>query len=355
MAGANDLTVGEALEDIAITMQGDVFWADLANPVLAARKKIEEDTDKTRQQAASLLSESCKQISKLQHFMSERVVLEKICKLLQKGQPRLSTSLPGIQTTGAPGAPRAAAPSLSEGMRVQVIQDFMVLIRECNAIDLQMLNADMENALGSDGRVSKVDPEKSTVEVEGIGWVPIKALKGFGGWRKPKDEAKSSFKSTSAASTVPLPPPPKKSDSQKKVAPKKVAPPPRPMQPVAKPSVTSEAQDEDESEFTMKPGMSASPDEFIKILLGDQATNPAAGGYKEQHGHSGNDHGHEEHGGDCCNSTAGPGEAGKWLRAMREVGVSESTIKAVLRKKAELDLKSSGEPAEGSNPLSMPD
>mmetsp|Transcript_101696 Transcript_101696/g.286717 ORF Transcript_101696/g.286717 Transcript_101696/m.286717 type:complete len:274 (-) Transcript_101696:95-916(-) len=104
---ATDMTIGDALAEIAMTFESDGFWADLGQPILMARTAMEEGTDEARRRAAAHLTELRDQIVALKDiFRAEQQILEVVIDMLSRVAPQehvtLATVLPGVRTTRSP-------------------------------------------------------------------------------------------------------------------------------------------------------------------------------------------------------------------------------------------------------------
>merc|ERR1712232_455884 len=98
-----DMTVGEALEQIILSMQSDSFWIDLAKPVEAAKIKLAEDKKDSRAVGLQLIKDAITQIDNTQmYFKMEKVILEKILTLYEDTGTSLDTVLKGTRTTMSP-------------------------------------------------------------------------------------------------------------------------------------------------------------------------------------------------------------------------------------------------------------
>merc|ERR1711920_242479 len=100
-----DMSIGDAIDDIANTMQKDKFWADLATPIPAAREELSCKAGR-RERAVELLQEACDQIDVIRYyFKAEHSVLQTVIeRLLVEPPPEvpLDTVLVGVRTTSAP-------------------------------------------------------------------------------------------------------------------------------------------------------------------------------------------------------------------------------------------------------------
>lgn len=113
-----DMSLGEALEEVITTMQTDKFWVDLAKPLSAAREALEVGANRvSRQRAAELIRECIKQVAGLKHyFLMEQPVLQNAAALLEDEaqQATLASFLPGVRTTRSPETEAALAKGVEE-------------------------------------------------------------------------------------------------------------------------------------------------------------------------------------------------------------------------------------------------
>mmetsp|Transcript_74987 Transcript_74987/g.219661 ORF Transcript_74987/g.219661 Transcript_74987/m.219661 type:complete len:271 (+) Transcript_74987:150-962(+) len=88
------LTVGEALSEMAATMQADKFWSEMAAPLESSRAAIEAGTDAERERAVLLLKDLRSQLEELKRgevvmFVREKEVLDALLALLE-GSPAVT-------------------------------------------------------------------------------------------------------------------------------------------------------------------------------------------------------------------------------------------------------------------------
>mmetsp|Transcript_25175 Transcript_25175/g.54769 ORF Transcript_25175/g.54769 Transcript_25175/m.54769 type:complete len:263 (-) Transcript_25175:40-828(-) len=113
-----DMTIGEALEEISTTMQTDKFWGDMAKPLIVAIATLKDGSDADqRTKAAKAVRDCIEQIENVKHyFQTEQPILEQIAGLLEDDSQSgtLETKLLGVKTTWSPETEAALAKGIDD-------------------------------------------------------------------------------------------------------------------------------------------------------------------------------------------------------------------------------------------------